>query len=157
MNESVSAAVLDADEIVYVARIPTTRIMAISLGLGSRLPAHCTSMGRVLLAGLAPEQFDRYLTRVELTPRTAHTITDRTEFAIAIAAIRKQGWALLDQELEEGVRSVAAPLRDRRGRVVAALNVGTQTSRVSLTQLRTTVLPKLTAAADQINALLAKR
>jgi IclR family transcriptional regulator, pca regulon regulatory protein len=157
VSESVSAAVLDGDEIVYVARVPTTRILTISLGLGSRLPAHCTSLGRVLLAGLPLAEFNAYAARIELLPRTERTITDRDHFCTMIEDVRTRGYALLDQELEDGVRSVAAPLRDRQGRVVAALNVGTQASRTTLTRLRSEIVPELLASAATINDLLAKR
>jgi IclR family transcriptional regulator, pca regulon regulatory protein len=157
VNESVSAAVLDGDEIVYVARVPTTRILTISLGLGSRLPAHCTSLGRVLLAGLPIDAFDEYAARIDLQARTERTITDRAQFCQMISDVRERGYALLDQELEDGVRSVAAPLRDRQGRVVAALNVGTQASRTTLARLRNEIVPELLTAAKAINGLLAKR
>jgi IclR family transcriptional regulator, pca regulon regulatory protein len=157
VSESVSAAVLDGDEIVYVARVPTTRILTISLGLGSRLPAYCTSLGRVLLAGLPATAFDAYLARVELLPRTERSITDKAQFRSVIEDVRTRGYAMLDQELENDVRSVSAPLRDRQGRVIAALNVGTQVSRTTLAKLRTEIVPELLSAAATINDLLAKR
>ena len=114
VHESVSVAVLDGDEIVYVARVPTKRIMTISLALGSRLPAAATSLGRALLADLPPAELDAFLARVELAPRTDRTITDPDELRATLDDVRRQGWVLLDQELEDGVRSVATALRDRR-------------------------------------------
>ncbi len=157
VHESVSLALLDGDDIVYVARVPTKRIMTIALGLGSRLPAHCTSLGRALLAHLPEPELHAYLARVSLAPRTDRTITDPAELAIALAEVRTRGWALVDQELEHGVRSIAAPLRDRSRRVVAALNIGTQVSRVNLAQLRSTLVPALLDAAATITEQLAKR
>ena len=157
VHESVSMALLDGDDIVYVARVPTKRIMAISLGLGSRLPAHCTSLGRALLAGLPEPALASYLDRVTLTPRTSRTIVDCGELRLALDEVRTRGWALLDQELEEGVRSIAAPVHDRTRRVVAAVNIGTHVSRVSLGQLRNELVPRLLAACRQIDAQLAKR
>jgi IclR family pca regulon transcriptional regulator len=156
VHESVSLALLDGDDIVYVARVPTKRIMTISLGLGSRLPAHCTSLGRALLAHLPDAERRAYLERVVLTPRTDRTITSRADLSVALEEVRARGWAMVDQELEPGVRSIAAPVRDR-SRVVAALNIGTQVSRVNLTRLRSTLVPALLDAAATITEQLAKR
>jgi IclR family transcriptional regulator, pca regulon regulatory protein len=157
IHESVSAAVLDGTDIVYVARVPTRKIMRLSLGIGSKLPAAQTSMGRVLLADLPPEQFDDLLPSIRLEHLTTRTITDQGAFVESICAVRSQGWALVDQELEEAVRSIAAPLRDRSGRAVAAINVGTQASLVSLKELRSELLPQLLECAASISAQLAKR
>jgi IclR family pca regulon transcriptional regulator len=157
VHESVSCAVLDGTQIVYVARVPTTRIMTITLALGSRLPAVCTSLGRVLLAELAPAELDHFLDAAVLERYTERTVVERTQLAKVLEDVRRQGWALVDQELEEGLRSIAAPLRDRRGRAVAAINCSTQAGRVSMKKLRTTFIPALVATADEINARLAKR
>jgi IclR family pca regulon transcriptional regulator len=157
VHESVSVAVLDGDEIVYVARVPTKRIMTISLSLGSRLPAVTTSMGRVLLADLTPAELDAFLARVEPQARTARTITDVAELRAELDEVREQGYALVDQELEDGVRSIATALRDRRGRAVAAINVSTHAGRVSIKELRASFVPALLATAAEINARLAKR
>ena len=127
---------LDGDEIVYVARVPTKRIMTINLAIGSRLPAYPTSMGRVLLAGLAPAELDGYFDRVRLEPLTERTVTDEGVLRRLIDEVREQGWAIVDQELEEGVRSVAAPLVNAEGRVEAALNVSGHATRVTLDTLR---------------------
>ena len=156
-HESSSAAVLDGAEIVYVVRVPTTRIMSVSLGLGSRLPAAATSLGRVLLAELEPSDLERWLAVTPLAPLTRHTVTAPGRLAEEIAAVRAQGWALVDQELEEGVRSVATALRGRHGVAVAALNVSTPAGRVTLRELRETILPRLLAAAARINDRLARR
>jgi IclR family transcriptional regulator, pca regulon regulatory protein len=156
-HESVSAAVLDGTDIVYVARVPTRKIMRLSLALGSRLPAVDTSMGRVLLAGLDPNDCSAILDRAPLIARTERSITSRVELEAALATVRQQGWALVDQELEEGLRSIAAPLRDRSGRIVAALNIGTQAGIVSLKELKGEFVPKLLQCADDISQQLAKR
>jgi IclR family pca regulon transcriptional regulator len=158
VHESVSAAVLDGEQVVYVARVPTQRIMAISLAIGSRLPAAWTSLGRVLLAGLDDPALDRFLAgvRFDLAP-AEHSLRTVDDLRAEIHLVRRQGWALLDQELEQGVRSISAPLHDRRGRVVAALNVGTHAGRVSIDQLTSEILPHLLATARSIDAQLAKR
>jgi IclR family pca regulon transcriptional regulator len=156
-HESCSAAVLDGSEIVYVVRVPTKRIMAISLGLGSRLPAFAASMGRVLLADLAPDDLDAHLARTKLEPLTERTISDEAELRAELDRVRRQGWSLVDQELEEGVRSVAAPLRDRSGRAVAALNVSSHAGRVKLATLRDEFLPDLLDTARRISDRLARR
>ncbi len=157
VHESVSCAVLDGEEIVYVARVPTTRIMTISLALGSRLPAWCTSLGRVLLADLPGPELDAYLARVRPVRRTSRTITDPEQLRAALADARRQGWAMVDQELEDGVRSIATALRGRDGRAVAALNCSTHAGRVGLRELRTEFVPALLATAGEINTRLAAR
>jgi IclR family transcriptional regulator, pca regulon regulatory protein len=157
LHESSSSSVLDDDEIVYVARVPTKRIMTINLVVGSRLPAYPTSMGRVLLAGLRPNELDGYFDRVELEPLTERTITDQGRLRRVIDEVREQGWAIVDQELEEGVRSVAAPLVNADGRVVAALNVSGHATRVTLDTLRRTFLPRVLETARRINRDLRSR
>jgi IclR family pca regulon transcriptional regulator len=157
LHESTSASVLDDDEIVYVARVPTKRIMTINLAIGSRLPAYPTSMGRVLLAGLPPAELDGYFDRVRLEPLTERTVTDEGVLRKLIDEVREQGWAIVDQELEEGVRSVAAPLVNAEGRVEAALNVSGHATRVTLETLRRNFLPKVLQTARRINADLRAR
>jgi IclR family pca regulon transcriptional regulator len=157
VHESVSASVLDGHEIVYVARVPTKRIMTIALSLGSRLPAVSTSMGRVLLAGLCDEELDHFLASAALVARTERTIVDRDRLREVIEEIRRQGWALVDQELEDGVRSIGAPIRDRAGRTIAAINVSTHAGRVGLRELRSDFVPMLLDASAGISSALAKR
>ena len=157
VNESVSAAVLDGNDVVYVARVPTKHIMSISLGIGSRLPAAVTSMGRVLLAELPPAELDAYLDRITIERRTARTIGSVDLLRKELAEIRRVGYAINNQELEDSVRSVAVPIRDGHGRAIAALNIGTHAGRVSLRELRATMLPELLKTAENINARLAKR
>jgi IclR family pca regulon transcriptional regulator len=152
-NESCSAATLDLPEVVYVARMPTRRIMTISLGVGTRLPAHCTAMGRVLLAGLSDPELDAFVAGVHLEAFTDRTITDRRTLRAEVETVRQDGWALVNQELEIGLRSVAAPLR-AGGRTIAALNVATAAPRVPLDELRGALLPQLLHAAQLISAAL---
>jgi IclR family pca regulon transcriptional regulator len=156
VHESVSVTVLDGADIVYVARVPTKRIMTISLGLGSRLPAYCTSMGRVLLAELGPEELDAALPSM-LDQHTEHTIDTVAELIVVLKQVKTQGWAMVDQELEMGLRSVAAPLRDASGRAAAAMNISTQVARTTLDQIHEELIPDLVSTAGRISEALAKR
>jgi IclR family pca regulon transcriptional regulator len=149
--------VLDSTDVIYVARAPSTRIMSTALGLGSRLPAHATSLGHVLLAGLQAPDLDGYLAAADLQPFTSHTVTDADALRTELESVRAQGWALIDQELEIGVRSIAAPLRNRTGCTVAAMNVSAPASRVTLDAMRRELLPPLLAAAERISDMLAKQ
>lgn len=157
VHESVSASVLDGDEIVYVLRVPTHRIMTIGLSIGSRLPAHCTSMGRVLLGALPEEALDRVLSRARLAARTRHTVTDPKALKKTILADAKKGWSLVDQELEEGLRSISVPLRDSGGHVIAAMNVSGQAARCTVADMQKNFLPELQAAAGRIEQALRLR
>jgi len=156
VHESVSAAVLDEAEVVYVTRVNTKRIMTISLSIGSRLPALWTSMGRVILANLERTDLDRFLENAPIDPPTSRSLADVAALRAELANVREQGFAVVDQELEEGLRSVAAPLRDRRGRVIAGMNVSTHAGRITLRELRGDILPLLHHAADEINDRLAR-
>lgn len=154
LKESCSAAILDGSEIVYVARAQTKRIMAIGLGVGARLPAFCTSLGRVLLAALPPDDARR---RLEGGPRkamTRKTKTSLSELEAVIAAARVDGYAAIDEELEIGLCSIAVPVYDSAGRVVAALNVGAQTSRLPPQALISTVLPELLEIQQQLRMIV---
>ncbi|HJV88923.1 MAG TPA: IclR family transcriptional regulator C-terminal domain-containing protein [Holophagaceae bacterium] len=126
VNESTSLSVLDGQDIVYVARVPVRRVMTIALGVGARLPAFAASMGRVLLAGLDPEALDAWFAKATFYPLTSHTITDPRRLREEILRTRDQGYGLVVQELELGLCSLSVPIRDRQGKVVAALNVGMQ-------------------------------
>ncbi|WP_166356388.1 IclR family transcriptional regulator domain-containing protein [Phytoactinopolyspora limicola] len=152
VQESASVALLDDVDVVYVARVATSRIMRVTINIGTRFPAHATSMGRVLLAGLAPGDLDAYLERVELRPFTQHTVTSEPTLRGELDRVRNQGWAYVDQELEEGLRSIAAPIRNSGGRVVAAVNMSSHASRTSLESARRDLLPQLLAAAARIEA-----
>jgi IclR family pca regulon transcriptional regulator len=157
VHESCSIAVLDRTEIVYVARVPTSvRIMSINLGIGTRLPAFATSMGRVLLAALPTQEVEELLTRASpLTRYTPKSVVDPTVLLREIDVVRRQGWALVDQELEMGLRSIAVPIVDASGRAVAALNIGTHASRWPIQKLTQEVLPLLKQTAASISSLLA--
>lgn len=151
VRESSSMSVLDGSEIVYVARVPTSRIMTIALALGSRLPVYPTSMGRVLLAGRSDKEIEDYIARTDLTRLTPHTVTSPQEFRTILERVRSQGYALVDQELEEGVRSIAAPIVNADGEVIAAMNVSGHAARVSVAQMRKEFRPRLLAAAAQVS------
>jgi IclR family pca regulon transcriptional regulator len=149
--------VLDDDEIVYVARVPTKRIMTVSISLGSRLPAATTSLGRALLAELPDDELDAFLARVPVAQMTDQTLTDVEELRAAIVEVRRLGYAVLDQELEVGVRSAATVVRNRRGCALAAINVSTHAGRVPLRELKTVFVPQLLATAEAITAQLARQ
>jgi len=150
VNESSSVAVLDDVDIVYVARVPTQRIMTITIAVGTRLPAYATSMGRVLLAGLEPEALSERLERLELERLTATTVPDGKTLRRRIDEVRAAGWAAVDQELEQGVRSAAVPIRDGSQTVVAALNVSVHATRMTMQGLRRDVVPRLLRTAEAI-------
>lgn len=154
VQESCSAAVLDATDIVYVLRVPTHKIMRISLGVGSRLPAYCTSMGRLLLADLEDQEIRDRLAASTREAFTKHTLTDVDALFAKVLQARKQGWCLVNQELEEGLVSIAAPIVDRAGRAVAALNISGQANRTSAKVMQDTMLPGLLASAAEISRLL---
>ncbi|MCP2256495.1 transcriptional regulator, IclR family [Streptoalloteichus tenebrarius] len=156
VHDSASVAVLDGEDIRYVARVATVRIMSVDIRVGTRFPAYATAMGRVLLAGLPDEELAERLSRHEPRPFTPHTRTTREALAVAVDNARRDGFALVEQELDEGLRSIAVPLRDRAGRVVAAVNVATPVSRRTSADLRERVLPALRATADRIAVDLAE-
>ena len=152
VNESSSISVLDDLEVVYVVRVPTRRIMSITLSVGTRLPAYATSMGRVLLAHLPEDELEERIDRIEIRPLTARTVTNKDDLRVILAATRKQGYAATDQELEEGLRSLAVPIRDSSENVIAALNVSVHASRASMAVLRRDFLPFARQAVAGIQA-----
>jgi IclR family pca regulon transcriptional regulator len=154
LHESCSIALLDGTEIVYVARAHVTRIMAIDLGVGTRLPAFCTSMGRVLLANLPPDELETVLPKIAFTRYTDRTVSSVEKLRQVLVTVRREGHAIIDQELELGLRSMAVPVRNPAGRVVAAINVGAHGQRVSIQDMRTRFLPYLHAAAQELCLLL---
>ena len=157
VQESSSIAVLEGTDVVYVQRVATHKIMSVSLVPGSRLPAWCTSMGRVLLAALPEGEARALLQASPIAAHTRRTITDLTALMAVIAQVRAQGWALVDQELEEGLISVAAPITGRAGQVLAAINVSGQANRTNARAMQTDILPPLLQAARRISGLLAGR
>jgi IclR family pca regulon transcriptional regulator len=154
LHESCSIATLDGLDIIYVARASVTRIMSIDLGVGSRLPAFCTSMGRVLMANLPPDEQEGLLQKVEFTRYTDRTVTSVEKLRQVLQIVRRDGFAIVDQELELGLRSMAVPIRNPLGRVVAALNVGTHAQRVPMQEMQRRFLPHLRAAAQELCLLL---
>ena len=155
VHESSSVSVLDGDEVVYVARVPTKRIMTVAISVGTRFPAYATSMGRVLLAARSEQWLDGYFASAKLRRLTTHTIAEPDALRAELARVREQGWALVDQELEEGLRSIAAPIRDRHGRVIAAMNVSASASRRSIDEIVTSLLNPLLETARRIEDDLA--
>ncbi|MGK4187515.1 helix-turn-helix domain-containing protein [Kocuria koreensis] len=152
VGESTSMSVLEGDDIIYVARVHARRIMHVAISVGTSFPAHATSMGRVLLAGLDEERLEAYLERQEPEELTGHTVTDIDELRARILRVRERGWEIVDQELEMGLRSVAAPVTDAKGRHIAAVNVsmrvGTENARAD--KIKEKILPRLRETALRI-------
>ena len=157
VQESCSAAILADTEVVYIARSAKKRVMSVGLGVGSRLPAFCTSMGRVLLAGLEPEALERWLRGLRAPSLTRFTLTDRGQLRSALERVRAQGYAYVEQELQEGLCSLAVPVRDDRGQTVAALNAGMPFRVGARTHAVKKVLPALRTGARDIERSLAGR
>ena|SRR6202790_2140050 len=154
LHESCSISTLDRSDIIYVARANVTRIMSIDLGVGSRLPAFCTSMGRILLATLPEEALEAYLTQTELKRFTERTITAVEKLRQVLRLVSRNGYSIVDQELELGLRSMAVPIQNPNGKIVAALNVGAHAQRVSIQEMQSKFLPRLRAAAQELSMLL---
>jgi IclR family pca regulon transcriptional regulator len=154
LGESSSVSILDGDEIVYIARASQRKVMSISLMPGSRLPAFCTSMGRVLLAALPETEVAHLLAARPLQARTEFTVTDPAEVMQRIAQVRAQGFAVIDQEVEIGLRSIAVPILDARGRVVAALNLGLPARAEGPEALESRYLPALRAIQAELRKVL---
>jgi IclR family pca regulon transcriptional regulator len=152
VHESSSVSVLDGDDIVYVARVPTSRIMTVAINVGTRFPAYATSMGRVLLAGLPEPQLTAYLDRVRPERLTSRTITTAEALRAEIDRVRTQGYAIVDQELEQGLRAIAAPIHDRAGAVAGAVNISVQATRTSVDAMRRQFLPALLTATTRIDS-----
>lgn len=153
LNESCSIATLDGDNILYIARASSERIMTIDLNIGSRLPAFATSMGRVLLSHLPPEKREDYLQRLTLVRYTRHTVGSIEKLREELGRVRAQGYAINDQELEIGLRSIAVPIADANGGVAAALNVGVQAGQVPVSELTGRILPILRESAQELSLL----
>jgi IclR family pca regulon transcriptional regulator len=155
LGESCYGGVLDGAEVLYVLHIPSARhLINVDLRVGSRTPAYCTSVGRVLLAGLTPAAAERVLSAGKPEARTPKTVTAKGKLLDAVEQARRQGWAIVDEELELGLRSLSVPLRGRGGVTVGAINVCGPTSRVSLEELRTRFLGDLLEAASRIQAAI---
>jgi IclR family pca regulon transcriptional regulator len=156
VHESTSLAVLDGEEVVYVARVPTKRIMSVAISVGTRFPAYATSMGRVLLANADPAWLEEYRATVQLERLTRRTVTDPRRFGAVLDKVRSTGYSVVDQELEVGLRSIAVPVRDDGGVVVAAMNVSAPISRGSAESIRRELLPPLLQAAQGVAEDLAR-
>jgi len=154
LHESCSLAVLENDEVLYVARSSTSRIMSVALNVGSRLPAYCTSLGRAILAYLPEVELNNYLERVEMRAYTEHTVVTPKKLREVLGAIRIAGYAVIEEELEVGLRSIAVPVRGASGAIVAALNIGAQATRVTRAQMEQEFLPLLLKGSQELSALL---
>ena len=154
VNESCSLATLDGEDILYLGRSVTSRIISVTLNVGSRLPAYCTSIGHVLLANLPRRELDQWLSKAELKPYTERTATSKEKLRDELARVREQDYAIADRLLEIAVRSIAVPVRNAAGTVVAGINVIVEAGRVSLRDMRTLYLPHLQAAAAELGAQL---
>lgn len=152
LNEMTSMAVLERDDICYIAQVPGPKLLSVSIPIGTRFPAHATSMGKVLLAGLPPERLEARLGSMELRPITPNTITTREALRTELAAVRKQGFVISDDELEGGLRGVAVPVRDHGGRVFAAANVSLHANGVPEAAVQSEVVPRLLTTASRIEA-----
>jgi IclR family pca regulon transcriptional regulator len=150
IHESCSVSVLDGNEVVYVARVPTHRIMRVAISVGTRFPAFATSMGRVLLAALPPEEAETHFPPEAVQQFTTRTVTDPQKLHALLARVRVQGYCVVDQELEEGLRSVAVPLRDGEGRVIAAMNVSMHVGARTADEIKREILPQLQATSAEI-------
>lgn len=153
-QESFSVATLDGDDIVYVARTTVSRVMSVDLHIGSRLPAYCTSMGRVLLAHLPADQLEQYLARVDFIAHTPRTVVSAERLRALLRTVRRNGYALCDQEFEVGLRSLAVPVHSSSGRVVATLNLSGSAPRLSTLDMQTRFMPHLRAAANELGVFL---
>lgn len=154
LNESCSMAVLDRDELVYVARVPPRHLMGLQISLGTRMPLYCNSVGRVLMADMPAEQLADYFARTERPALTRHTVTEEKALRAILADVKKQGYALIDQEVEEGLRAIAVPIRARDGQVVAGVSVGAHTGRASREDMIDKILPPLKECAREIEHLM---
>jgi IclR family pca regulon transcriptional regulator len=153
-KESFSVATLDGEEIVYIARTTMTRVMSVDLHIGSRLPAFCTSMGRVLLAYLPQDQLEHFLARLQLVQYTPRTVNSKEKLRLILRNVRRNGYALCDQEYEVGLRSIAVPVFAGNGRVVATVNLSGHAPRMPMLEMQTRFLPPLRAAASELSVFL---
>ncbi|WP_178082817.1 pca regulon transcriptional regulator PcaR [Pseudomonas sp. BBP2017] len=155
LHEACNMATLEGDDILYIARSATVqRLISVDLSVGGRLPAYCTSMGRILLAALDDATLHEYLEHADLQAKTSRTIHDPVALLECLQQVREQGWCVVDQELEQGLRSIAVPVYDASGQVLAALNVSTHAGRVSRTELEQRFLPIMLAASRDLSAQL---
>jgi len=155
VHESASASVLDGTDIVYVARVPIRRIMSVKINIGTRMPAHATSMGRVLLSGLSTPELKTLISNFEVPKYTSHTITSKSQLLEEITKVKDQGWSLTDQELEYGLRSIAVPIFHKSNKMIAAINISTTAQSNTLESIQALFLPELKQTAQRISEDLA--
>ncbi len=155
IGESCSAAILVDDAVVYIARTQTKRIMSVDLSVGSRLPAYCSALGRVMLAALPEDQLSDWLSRTRLVRQTERTITSKATFRNILKQVQHDGYSLVDQELELGLRGIAVPVHNTAGTVIAAINIGVQAARVGRAEMEKRFLPALRSAAEDARPLFA--
>ena len=155
VHESASASVLDGTDIVYVARVPIRRIMSVKINIGTRMPAHATSMGRVMLAGLATPNLKAMISNLEIPKYTRNTITSKSLLLQEINKVKTQGWSINDQELEYGLRSIAVPIFNKTEEIIASINISTTAQSNSLESMEATFLPELKLTAKKISDDLA--
>lgn len=155
LHESSSVGVLDDTDVVYISRVAANRVMTVSIGLGSRFPAYCTSLGRVLLAALPDDHVAALWEASKPQPLTPKTVTTLEGLLGALQIVRGRGWAMVDQELEEGVRSIAAPILNGAGITVGAMNVSTHVTRTSKQELQRDFVPMLVRSAERLSNALA--
>jgi len=153
-HESCSAAILEGTEIVYVARIPASRIMSVALAVGTRLPAFHTALGRVQLGFLDEAELWRRLRSLDVEAYTPSTITDVQALFDRVREDWEQGFSIVDEELERGLRAIAVPIVDRGGQATAALNLSTHSTRTTRNELRDRFLPQLRRVAERISVSL---
>jgi IclR family pca regulon transcriptional regulator len=154
LRESISLAVLDQDAALFVARAEAERLVTTGISLGTRIDLYCSATGRVLLSGWPDERLTAYLDRVRPEPRTKYALVRKTALRDAIKSARKDGFSSTDQELEIGLRSMAVPVRDSRGVVVAAMSASASSARVSMPQMIKTFFPVLRQSADALGRAL---
>lgn len=152
ISETSMAFVLDGDEIVYVAGVQAKKLVVVQVGFGTRVPAYASPVGRVLLAALPPNELDAYFARVDLVQHTDRTIVDEATLRLELEQIADHGYAIGDQELAIGLRTVAVPVHDKTGKVIAAISIGVTAATVSLSALSGSLLQRLKSAAVEIEA-----
>lgn len=149
-DETVALAILDGVEIVYVARVQARRLMANAITIGTRLPAFHTALGRTMLGALDSKEIEQRLRPLALAPYTPSTIMDKQSLSERITADTDQGFSIVDEELEKGLRAIAVPVRDRAGKIVAALNISTHAARMTRNEMRERFLAALLETAAEI-------
>jgi IclR family pca regulon transcriptional regulator len=156
LYKACSASILHETDIVYIARIPSQhQILSVNLNIGSRLPAYCTSMGRILLGNMTEDELNIYFSHAALVPHTPHTITNINKLRQIIKQARIDGYCIVNQELEENLCSVAVPIHNQQGKVLCAINVGMPVGQLKIREIKSNYLPVLQEASSKAEAILA--